>query len=193
MMPAGCVCTTAILLSWTSVSHFVAFIPTVVGLLLPFVLVSVIGWYDNEFSRLRNWERAIYCILSILWLTFISFFLVYPLALDGTIPNSTSADWAIAMIPMFIVVFAFIIVLPCAIYVVGMKETYHDTVARVGICCLWPCMFGVSAVIIICLIGLVMKPGGDWDLMPYAGYAGTIFGCAVCGIAMMLCIVALAD
>ena len=100
------------------------------------------------------------------------------------------------MIPMFIVVFAFIIVLPCAIYVMGMKESadHADTcVPCVGICFLWPCMFGVSAVIIICLIGLVMKPSGDWDLMPYAGYAGTIFGCAVCGIAMMLCIVALAD
>ena len=31
---------------------------------------------------------------------FVSFSVVYPLALDGTIPNITSGDWAVAMIPM---------------------------------------------------------------------------------------------
>ena len=120
--------------------------------------------------------------------------MVYPLALDGTIPNSTSEDWAIAMIPMFIVVFALIIVFPCVVYVLSMIDVgENDSCARVGICCVCPCMFGVSAVIIICLIGLVMKPSGDWDLMPYAGYPGTIGGCIFCGIALMVCSVALAD
>ena len=136
------------------------------------------------------------CILSLLWLSFISFFVVYPLALDGTIPNNTSADWAIALIPMFIVVFAFIIVLPCGVYALSMSEAMKGRIQcrrGVAICCIFTFVLGVSAVIIICLIGLVMKPSGDWDLMPYAGYAGTIFGCVVCGITMMLSIVVLAD
>jgi len=167
--------------------------PTVVGLLLPFVALWMLLWYENELPSDCE-ERSITGILSLLWLTFISFFVVYPLALDGTIPNSTSEDWAIAMIPMFIVVFALIIVFPCVIYVLSMKEANDDECARVGICCICPCMFGLSAVIIICLIGLVMKPSGDWDLMPYAGYPGTIAGCIFCGIALIAprCLVAVA-
>ena len=111
--------------------------------------------------------------------------------------NSTSEDWAIAMISMFIVFFALIIVFPCVIYVLSMKEA-NDGEAYVGIricnSCLCPCMFGVSAMIIICLIGLVMKPSGDLDLMPYAGYPGTIAGCIFCGIALIAprCLVAVA-
>ena len=38
MIPPSLFCTTAILLSWTSVSHFVAFIPRVVG------LMSIVPW-----------------------------------------------------------------------------------------------------------------------------------------------------
>ena len=50
-------------------------------------------------------------------------------------------------------------------------------------------MFGLSAVTILCLIGLIMEPSGDWDLMPYAAYPGPLsvaLSCIMWGIGSMI-------
>ena len=61
-------------------------------------------------------------LASITWCNFLIFLVIYPLALDGTISNDTSGDWAIALTPLFIWAFMIIVLLPCVVFITLAKE-----------------------------------------------------------------------
>ena len=115
-------------------------------------------------------------------LSLLVFCITYPLALDGTIPNETPGDWALALTPLFFLSFLVSIGSPCLATIV-MCGADEKGLMIIGSCF----MFGSSAVFNFCLIALCFKGAGDWDLMPYAAFAGTILGSMVCfGLAQQL-------
>ena len=87
--------------------------------------------------------------------------------------------------------------LPC-VGLVAMGKRVHDNdnccepptvLISMGFCC----VFGIVGVFNLCLIALCYKGADDWDMMSYAGLAGTIMGAMVCFVLCPVCITVTSD
>jgi len=189
LFPTSMITLTVVLLTFTDTSAVVAFLPCSIILCMPWCVAAVMGVahgiWTNPCSREEvEFEKCIPYLASITWCSFLIFLVTYPLALDGSIPNETSGDWAAALTPLFIWAFMITVVGPCTFYIFGCISTRQKCkrVALIpGICC----MLGITGTFIVLLVGLCMKPSGEWDLMPYAAFAGTIVGLFACAFAAM--------
>jgi hypothetical protein len=118
LIPSSMVALTVLLLTYTDTSAFLAFLPCTIVLcaLWGFGCVSFTteqgcanGWFRMCTDRIKL-EYFIPWLGCTTWLSFVVFLITFPLALDGSIPNNTSGDWAIAFTSMWI--WAFMITAP---------------------------------------------------------------------------------
>ena len=196
LIPTSMITLTAVLLTFTDTSAVVAFLPCSIILCMPWCVAAVTGMAHGIWTHMCkrkevDLEGCAPYLASIAWCSFLIFLVIYPLALDGSIPNETSGDWAAALTPLFIWAFMITVALPCSFFILGcVALPSKGRVALVpGICC----MLCITGTFIMLLVGLCMKPSGEWDLMPYAAFAGTIVGLFACAACTMVATAVLAE
>ena len=186
LIPFSMVTLTVLLMTYTDTSAFLAFLPCTIILCALWGLGCVMytagegcadGWFRMCTDRIKL-KYFIPWLGCTTWLSFVMFLITFPLSLDGSIPNNTSGDWAIAFTPMW--VWAFMITVHSLLHLLlygHHKMRMHVFVP--GACC----MVGITGTFVMLLVALCMKSSGDWDLMPYAAFAGTIVGLFMCAFA----------
>ena len=180
-------------------SAIVAFIPLQVGSFGLLVFSVVIAIKENGGISQKILFMGLF---GVPLLSLLTFCITYPLALDGTIPNETPGDWAAAISPLFIWSGLITFMLPCVglvaliIRLNDHRLNDHDDFCRPwtaviasGTCC----VFGIVGVFNLCLIALCYKGADDWNLMSYAGFAGTIIGAMVSFVLCSVFVVVMTD
>ena len=163
--PLSMVGSTALLFA-AGTSAIIAFIP------LQAMFVGLLAGLTHYAIRKRSCFETSPAFVGIL--TLLASCITYPLALDGAIPNETPGDWALALFPLLFSSCLVSIGLPCVTIIWACHS--RSSAMIIGICF----MLGTLAVFNFCLIALCFKGAGEWDLMPYAAFAGTILGSMVC-------------
>ena len=140
LIPSSMVTLTVLLLTYTDTSAFLASLPCTIVLCVPWgfgcVMYTVnghgrgcaVGWFRMCTDGFEL-EYAIPWLGCTSWLSFVVFLITFPLALDGSIPNNTSGDWAIAFTPMWIWAFMITVLFPCnvRVSVLGITEQHKET------------------------------------------------------------------
>ena len=190
LFPSSMVTLTVVLLTFTDTSAVLAFLPcTLVLCMLQCFGCTVFtkdkgcgdGWLRMCDRKRVDFEGSLPWLFCTTWISFVIFLITFPLALDGYIPHDTSGDWAIAFTPMWIWAFMVTVLFPCVVFIIFFRESRNPIMVVPAACCL----VGITGTFFMLLVALCMKPSGDWDLMPYAAFSGTIAGLFVCAGATM--------
>ena len=173
LLPMALISVTALLFSVAHTSATVAFIPVVAIPVMVLVLLTFFCLRDRESPG--HAETGPCFLVSVPVMLLVCGLILYGLALDNKIPNDTTGEWAALMTPWWIWTFVGTVIGPC-IMILATYQRRNNMVFSLVLGCGW---CGVIGVFNMCLIGMMMKASGEWDLMPYAGFAGTMIGCII--------------
>ena len=169
--PMAGVSIAAVLACWAETTAVLACMPLVA------VMVGVTVVLFVSFLRGIIETPWLVAVLSVQSLSLCAFFVTWPLALDGTIPNKSAADWGVALSPLALFSLVTTIGAPVTALVAIFMDDYnwwsarcHSLVVLLGVLCLAAAVVTFN----MCLVGLCMKASGDWELMSYTGFATTI-------------------
>ena len=173
------------------VAAVLAFIPLMVIFLFSLFLVGVVAFQNSS-----NQNCLMIPLAGIPLVALLVFCVIYPLALDGDIPNSSTGDWALAMSPLFLFSFVVTVTVPCISILAMIKDRcdnangHDDQMLRNVLLTIGTiCWCGTVSVFNLCLIALCYKASGNWDLMSYSGIAATIVGTIVAFVICFFCLV----
>ena len=111
---------------------------------------------ENEWQK----DVLVCCVFCIPAVVIVSFFVVYGLALDGSIATETTGDWAAVMAPWWILGLVGVLA-PLVVFVVIWRGAVDPVgMEYILVWCGGCCWCGVVGVFNLCLIGLVMKASG---------------------------------
>ena len=174
-------------------SAIVAFIPLQVGLFGLLVFFAAMIITENHGTE----RLFLLMMIGVPVLSILTFCITYPLALDGTIPNETPGDWAAAISPLFVWSGLITFILPCfglVALIIRVNDNNDCCRPLTAVVASGTCfVFGTVGVFNLCLIALCYKGADDWDLMSYAGFAGTIMGAMVSFVLCSGCVLATTD
>ena len=193
-VPATLFIGTPILLA-IGVSSIVAFLPVLVSPCVPMVMLTC-GCLESGPNRFSATNVCIWVATMALFAALITFFVLFPLSLDGTIQNSTTGDYAVMLTPIWFLSFLITIVGFGAYLVKGWRGNYdlcHGGCRRnFGDRCF--ATFLTSSIVTtigafnFSLIALCYKASGEWDVMSYTALVGILGGsmamlgvCVICG------------
>ena len=150
-------------------SAVVAFIPLMIATCVPTLMVPIVYVMTSGGNDDTGLGLVVGCwVLCPISSFLVTLCVVYPLLLDGSIPNSSTSDWAAALSPLWFLVFVLLFGGTTVMTITTCrKEHANADIKQIRIvCCIG--MLLMVASFFFGLVALILKASGGWDGMSYA-------------------------
>ena len=163
-------------------SYVVSFIPAVLAVFIALVaIVCAICEHTDTFTRRATSTDYLSTVLSV-WpfLCLMAFFILYPLARDGHLASTSKSNWAIIMIPIWLLALFLTTLHSTVIFMMTKSYEWRRMSCYRKALFLMLGLLSVAAVLVfdVCLVGLWYKAARESMLLSYTGYTGIMCSCA---------------